>query len=77
MNAWYVDPAKLCGTGGGCTKNADGSYDFSLAVEFTPQRWLYLGAVISIMALAAGAAYYLYDRRQGEQHKEGRWRWHR
>ncbi|HTH72588.1 MAG TPA: hypothetical protein VL737_04480 [Candidatus Pristimantibacillus sp.] len=77
MNAWYIDPAKLCHQGNGCTQNSDGSYDFTLAVEFTPQRWFYFGATISLAALAAGLAYYLYDRRQGEQHKEGRWRWHR
>lgn len=77
MNAWYIDPAQLCGSGDGCIKNADGTYDFTMAVEFTPQRWFYLGATISLTALAAGAAYFLYDRRQGEKHKEGRWRWHK
>jgi hypothetical protein len=76
MNAWYVDPATLCQTPG-CTKNADGSYDLALALEFTPQRWFYFGAAISIAALAAGIAYFLYDRRNGEQHREERWRWHR
>lgn len=77
MNAWYVDPAQLCKQGDGCSQNANGSYNFTLALEFTPQRWFYFGAAISITALAAGAAYYLYDRRQGEQHREGRWRWHK
>lgn len=76
MNAWYVDPAKLC-KNGGCFANNDGSYDFTLALEFAPQRWFYFGAFISLTTLAAGTAYYFYDRRQGEQYKEGRWRWHR
>lgn len=74
-NAWYVDPAKLCRQGNDCIKNDDGSYDFTLAMDFTPQRWFYFGATISVATLAAGIAYFLYDRRQGEQHKEGRWRW--
>lgn len=77
MNAWYIDPAELCKQNAGCAKNSDGTYDFTMAIEFAPQRWFYFGAAISLAALAAGAAYFLYDRRQGEQHKEGRWRWHR
>ncbi len=76
MNAWYVDPAKLCRQGD-CTQNNDGSYNFVMAIEFSPQRWFYFGAAISLTALAVGAVYFLYDRRQGERHQEGRWRWHR
>ncbi len=76
MNAWYVDPARLCEKGG-CQKNDDGSYDFTLALEFTPQRWFYFGSAISLASLGSGSAYFLYDRRQGEKHREGRWRWHR
>lgn len=76
MNGWYVDPAKLCAQGS-CLRNNDGSYNFTLALEFSPQRWFYFGAAISVAALAMGTAYFLYDRRQGEKHKEGRWRWHR
>ncbi len=76
MNAWYIDPAKLCEKGG-CTKNGDGSYDFTLALEFTPQRWFYFGSAVSLASLGSGTAYFLYDRRQGEKHREGRWRWHR
>jgi hypothetical protein len=76
MNAWYIDPAKLCRTGD-CIKNGDGSYDFTMAIEFAPQRWFYFGAFISLTVLTLGVAYYIYDRRQGNQYKEGRWRWHR
>jgi hypothetical protein len=77
MNAWYINPTQLCGQGNGCIKHADGSYDFTLALEFTPQRWFYFGGSLSIAALLAGCAYFLYDRRSGEKHKEGRWRWHK
>jgi hypothetical protein len=77
MNAWYIDPAKLCKQGNGCTQNENGSYNFTLVAEFTPQRWFYFGAAISTAALAAGIIYFLYDRRQSKHHKEGRWRWHR
>lgn len=77
MNAWYIDPAKLCQQHSGCTKNSDGSYNFAMAIEFTPQRWFYFGLCISALALAAGGGYFLYDRRRGEKHEEGRWRWHK
>ena len=61
LNGWYVDPAALCSgqvggaagssSGGGlvsgCTKAADGSYNLELVAEFTPQRWFYVGGIIS------------------------------
>jgi hypothetical protein len=30
-----------------CTLNADGSYDMEMVIEFFPQRWFYLGLLIS------------------------------
>lgn len=77
QNSWYIDPAALCGEGKGCTQNDDGSYNFTLALEFTPQRWFYLGTAISISTLAAGGGYYLHDRRRNGSFEEGRWRWRR
>ncbi len=77
MNGWYIDPAKLCAQTTDCVRHADGSYDFTLALEFVPQRWFYFGGTLSALTLLAGIMYYLYDRRQGERHIEGRWQWHR
>jgi hypothetical protein len=64
-NGWYVDPAALCkGEQQACKKNADGSYDIELVAEFTPQRWFYLGGIISTATLAACLGYLVYDWRR-------------
>ena len=57
LNGWYVDPATLCVQNSACTQNADGSYDMEMTVEFFPQRWFYLGLLISGSTLAACLAY--------------------
>lgn len=79
MNAWYVDPTKLCEqVGGSCKRQADGSYDFDMTIEFLPQRSFYAGGIISIAAAVGGIAYYLYDRRRDSQRTTlGRWLWRR
>ncbi len=53
LNAWYVDPVSLCrnSSGGECKKNADGSYDLEMKIEFWPQRWFYFGLTISSVTL--------------------------
>jgi hypothetical protein len=74
MNGWYIDPAKLCQAAqSGCTRNADGSYDLQLVMEFTPQRWFYLGTAISGLAFLATVGYFLYEA--GRDKQKGRWRW--
>ncbi len=48
LNGWYVEPEKLCADGSAaCTRNSDGSYNMSMVVEFFPQRWFYLGLLVS------------------------------
>jgi len=62
LNGWYVDPATLCtDTGASCAKNADGSYDIEMEIEFTPQRWFYLGLIISGATLFGCLSYLGYD----------------
>lgn len=51
MNGWYIDPGALCQANQGCIKNADGSYDMELLIEYVPQRWLYAGLLVSGAAL--------------------------
>jgi len=49
-NSWNINPTELCGTPAGealCVRNADGSYDLELVVEFWPQRLFYIGLFIS------------------------------
>lgn len=61
LNAWYVDTDTLCGSQALCTKNADGSYDLEMVLEFWPQRWFYLGLLISGTTLAGCLGYLGYD----------------
>jgi hypothetical protein len=62
-SGWYIDPAALCQKGG-CKQNADGSYDLNLAMTFAPQRWLYVGALVSAVTFVAGTTYFVYDLRR-------------
>lgn len=68
-NGWYIDVNKLCKQQNLCTKNADGSYDMEMAIEFTPQRWFYVGLIISgttLIACLGYLGYALVKRRGGE-----------
>jgi hypothetical protein len=57
-NGWYVDPAQLCQDNPqGCTRNADGSYNLEMKIEFVPQRWFYLGTLISAITLFGCLSY--------------------
>jgi hypothetical protein len=61
LNAWYIDTDDWCATQGKCTKNADGSYDIEMVIEFWPQRWFYLGLLISGATLAGCLGYLGYE----------------
>ena len=72
LNGWYVDTAELCagsreevlGTSEiqtACTQNADGSYDIEFVIEFWPQRWFYLGLLISGTTLLGCLGYLGYE----------------
>jgi hypothetical protein len=68
MNGWYVDPQKLCQEQKeSCQKNSDGSYDMELVMEFMPQRWFYLGAIISTITFALCTVYYMRSRKRTEK----------
>lgn len=59
-NGWYVDPAQLCKENPqGCIKNPDGSYNLQMQIEFVPQRWFYLGTLISGLTLIGCLSYIL------------------
>ncbi len=60
-NGWYVDTEKVCQNNGACTKNPDGTYDMEMVIEFFPQRWFYLGLVISGTTLVSCLGYLTYD----------------
>jgi len=80
-NSWVVDTDKICAptspqsspqTGEEaslCVKNADGTYDLELVVEFWPQRLFYIGLGISGLTLLSCLGYLGYDliRRRRKQ----------
>lgn len=62
MNGWYIDPNVWCTqNGSGCTKLADGSYNIDVVMEFAPQRWFYLGGLMSLVAGIGALGYVSYD----------------
>jgi hypothetical protein len=60
-NAWDIDVDKLCSYNQNCTRNADGSYDLELVIEFWPQRLFYIGLFISGTTLLGCLGYLGYD----------------
>ncbi|HLZ14464.1 MAG TPA: hypothetical protein VKQ34_00555 [Candidatus Saccharimonadales bacterium] len=77
LNAWYVDPTKLCAGGrAGCTHNADGSYNMNLVAEFTAQRWFTAGAILSVCSAGLVILYLMLSLRQRPVQKGYR-RWRR
>ena len=56
-NSWIIDPSKICSSFKKCSKNADGTYDLQLIVEFWPQRLFIIGLTISLIALIMSILY--------------------
>ena len=51
-NAWLINVSKLCDLNASyCRKNKEGTWDIELVVEFTPQKYFYIGLIISLAAL--------------------------
>ena len=73
MNAWYVDPAKICKAQGDCNRNSDGTYDMNFVIEFTPQKYFYIGALVSGLTFIGCVIYFVRgvkkSRREGEGYK--------
>ena len=62
LNGWFVEPEQLCANNNSaCKKNTNGSYDIEMTVEFFPQRWFYLGLLISGTTLLGCLLYLGYD----------------
>lgn len=61
LNAWYIDTNEYCTDNNLCIKNADGSYDMEMTIEFFPQRWFYLGLLISGTTLVGCLGYLGYE----------------
>lgn len=61
-NGWYIDTDKLCREQNLCEQNADGSYNIQLVAEFKPQRWFYVGLIISGVTFAGLVGYLAWTR---------------
>jgi hypothetical protein len=61
LNAWYVDVPQYCHNQNLCHANADGSYDIDMVIEFWPQRWFYLGLLVSGTTLTGCISYLVYE----------------
>ena len=59
-NSWWMDLAEL-EKQGMINKNKDGSYDFSVYMEFEPQKYFYIGLLISGVTLIGCVGYLIYD----------------
>lgn len=57
-NSWSIDPSEYCRINS-CIKNNDGSYDFTLYIEYVPQYYFYFGIVISIITFILSLIYIL------------------
>jgi len=62
-NAWWVDIEEL-EEQGIIKKNEDGGYDFSIIIEFEPQKYFYLGLGISGVTFLGCIGYLVYDWRK-------------
>lgn len=63
-NSWLIDTDKICAQTNNCRKNADGSYDIELVIEFWPQRLFYIGLFISGLTLFSCLGYLVYSWRK-------------
>ena len=46
-NVWFIDVTELCVDKQLCEMNENGTYDLELVLEFWPQKYMYLGYIIS------------------------------
>ena len=58
-NSWTMDPIEVCRDNANCTRNADGSYNVELIIEFWPQRLFYLGLFMVCVILLGGIIYFI------------------
>jgi hypothetical protein len=69
-NSWVINSEDLCKNNNNCIKNADGTYDLEMVVEFWPQRLFYIGIFISGMTFLVCIGYLVYDWRKKKKKKD-------
>jgi len=60
-NSWTIDPTEVCRGNDNCTRNADGSYNIELVVEFWPQRLFFLGLIVVYCVLLGSIIYFIFS----------------
>jgi hypothetical protein len=60
-NAWYIDLNSICNVDNSCVRKPDGTFDLELQIDYFPQRWFYLGLLISGTTLVGCIGYLGYD----------------
>lgn len=63
-NGWYVDTNSICTKQQLCTRNSNGSYNFTLEAEFVPQRWFTAGLLVSGSTCIMCIAYIWHTRKR-------------
>lgn len=64
FNGWYIDPSSLCNEAQLCVRHDDGGYDIEMVMEFAPQRWFYIGLVITALTGGSVLAYLVCEQWQ-------------
>jgi len=72
QTSWQINLDYLCGQENKCQKNADGSFNFDLRIEFWTQRWLNVGLIISVstFAIAILALVFIYFQNKTKSKKQ-------
>ncbi|HYG83856.1 MAG TPA: carbohydrate binding domain-containing protein [Verrucomicrobiae bacterium] len=70
MNAWYIQPSELCRSAEVCQKDASGNYTISLTMRFVPQKWLYLGLILSAVSFVGLVAYCIWEFLHERKHRK-------
>jgi hypothetical protein len=50
-NVWRVDVNNICTNTNLCTSNEDESYNLNLVIEYSPQKYIYIGYIVLILSL--------------------------
>jgi hypothetical protein len=53
-NGWLLDTTQVCATSKICQRNADGSFDLDVVIEFWPQQLFYIGLAITFLSYFIG-----------------------
>lgn len=60
-NAWVIDPKIICQNNPNkCKENQDGSYDFEITIEYSLERFYFIGKLISGLVILLSTLYLIF-----------------